>query len=48
LISITVGVVLGLGTFFQASNNIILLAIYVIVADIAAGYRSYNFLRRAS
>jgi uncharacterized membrane protein len=48
LISITVGVVLGLGPFFQPSNNIIILTIYVIVADIAAGYRSYNFLRKTS
>jgi uncharacterized membrane protein len=48
LISITVGVVLGLGQFFQPSNNIIILTIYVIVADIAAGYRSYNFLRKPS
>jgi len=48
LISITVGVVLGLGPFFQPSNNIIILTAYVILADFAAGYRSYDFLRKTS
>jgi uncharacterized membrane protein len=46
LISITVGVALGLGPFFQPSNNIIILTAYVILADFAAGYRSYDFLRK--
>jgi len=45
LISITVGVLLGLGPFFQASNNIIILTVYVVLADVAASYRSYDFLR---
>ena len=47
LISITVGVLLGLGPFFQPSNNIIVLTVYIVLADIAAGYRSYDFLRKA-
>jgi hypothetical protein len=47
LISITVGVLLGLGPFFQASNDIIVLTVYVVLADVAASYRSYNFLRRS-
>ena len=47
LISITVGVLLGLGPFFQASNNIIIITVYVVLADVAASYRSYNFLRSA-
>jgi Protein of unknown function (DUF1616) len=47
LISIMIGVLLGLGPFFQASNNIIVLAVYVVLADIAASYRSYDFLRRS-
>ena len=42
LISITVGVVLGLGPYFQPSNNIILLATYVVIADIIASYRAYR------
>jgi len=46
LISITVGVLLGLGPFFQPSNNIIVLTVYIFLADIAAGYRSYDFLRK--
>jgi uncharacterized membrane protein len=45
LISITVGVLLGLGPYFQASNNIIILPVYVVLADVAASYRSYDFLR---
>ena len=45
LISITVGVLLGLGPFFQASNNIVILSAYVVLADVAASYRSYDFLR---
>jgi uncharacterized membrane protein len=45
LISITVGVLLGLGPYFQASNNIIILTVYVVLADVAASYRSYDFLR---
>jgi uncharacterized membrane protein len=45
LISITVGVLLGLGPYFQASNNIIILAVYIVLADVAASYRSYDFLR---
>ena len=45
LISITIGILLGLGPFFQASNNIIMLTVYVVLADIAASYRSYDFLR---
>jgi hypothetical protein len=47
LISITVGVALGVGQFFQASNNIILLTVYVLLVDVAASYRSYNFLKRS-
>ncbi len=47
LISIAVGVVLGVGQFFQASNNIILLTVYVIIVDVAAGYRSYRFVKRS-
>jgi uncharacterized membrane protein len=47
LISITVGVILGLGPFFQASNNIIILTAYVVLADIGASYRSYDFLRKS-
>jgi hypothetical protein len=47
LISITVGVLLGLGPFFQSSNNIIVLTGYVILADLAASYRSYDRLRTA-
>jgi len=47
LVSITVGVLLGLGPFFQASNNIIILTVYVVLADVAACYRSYDFLRRS-
>jgi len=47
LISITIGVLLGLGPFFQPSINIFLLSVYVISADFAAGYRSYDFLRKA-
>ena len=47
LISITVGVLLGLGPFFQASNNIIIITVYVVLADVAASYRSYDFLRSA-
>jgi hypothetical protein len=46
LISIMTGVLLGLGPFFQASNNIIILTVYVVLADLAASYRSYDFLRR--
>jgi uncharacterized membrane protein len=45
LISTTVGVLLGLGPYFQASNNIIILIVYVVLADVAASYRSYDFLR---
>ncbi len=47
LISITVGVALGVGPFFQALNDIILLTVYVIVVDVIASYRSYNFLKRS-
>ena len=47
LISITIGILLGLGPYFQASNNIIILAIYVVLADVAASYRSYDFLKRS-
>lgn len=46
LISIAVGVLLGLGPYFQASNNIIVLASYVVAVDIAASYRSYQFSQR--
>lgn len=48
LISITVGVVLGIGPLFQASNNIILLTGYVILVDVAAGYRRYSLVKRSS
>jgi hypothetical protein len=47
LISITVGVLLGLGPFFQASKNIIVLTVYVVLADVAASYRTYDFLKRS-
>lgn len=47
LISITVGVLLGLGPFFQASNNVIVLTVYVVLADVAASYRTYDFLKRS-
>jgi hypothetical protein len=46
LISIAVGVVLGLGPYFQPSSNIIVLAAYVVLVDIAASYRSYQFSER--
>jgi hypothetical protein len=46
VISISVGVLLGLGPYFQASNNIIILTVYALLADLGAGYRSYGFLRR--
>ena len=46
LISITVGVILGLGPFFEPSNNIIVLTIYILLADLGAGYRSYDFIRK--
>lgn len=42
LISITVGVLLGLGPYFQATDNIIVLATYVLLADITASYRAYQ------
>ena len=46
LISITTGIILGLKSpFFQASSNIIVLTGYIILADVAASYRSYNLLR---
>lgn len=44
LISIAVGVMLGLGPYFQATTNIIVLATYVVLADIAASYRAYQLL----
>jgi len=47
VISIAVGVLLGLGPYFQASNNIIILTVYVFLADLGAGYRSYGSLRRS-
>src|SRR5437588_10578483 len=47
LISIAVGVVLGIGPLFQASNNIILLTGYVILVDVTAGYRRYSFVKRS-
>ena len=47
LISITIGVVLGIGPLFQASNNIILLTGYVILVDVTAGYRRYSFIKRS-
>ena len=47
LISITIGVVLGIGPLFQASNNIILLTGYVILVDVTAGYRRYSFVKRS-
>ena len=45
LIAIAVGVLLGLGPYFQASNNVIVLAVYVVLLDIAASYRAYQFPR---
>ncbi|TMI61679.1 DUF1616 domain-containing protein [Candidatus Bathyarchaeota archaeon] len=47
LISITIGVVLGIGPLFQASNNIILLTGYVILVDVAASYRRYSFVKKS-
>ena len=47
LISITIGVVLGIGPLFQTSNNIILLTGYVILVDVTAGYRRYSFIKRS-
>jgi len=47
LISITVGVVLGIGPLFQASSNTILLTGYVILLDVTAGYRRYSFVKRS-
>jgi len=47
MISIAVGVMLGLGTLFQASNSIIILTVYVVLADVAASYRAYDFLRKS-
>jgi len=47
LMSITIGVVLGIGPLFQASNNIILLTGYVILVDVTAGYRRYSFVKRS-
>ena len=46
VISIAVGVLLGLGPYFQGPNNIIVLAAYVVIVDIAASYRSYQFSQR--
>ena len=46
LVSIAVGVLLGLGPYFQPSYNIIVLAAYVVLVDMVAGYRSYQFSRR--
>jgi len=48
LISIAVGSILGLGLFFQPTNNIIALAAYVILADFWASYRSFDSLRKPS
>ena len=45
MISIAVGVLLGLGPYFQASNNVVVLAGYVVLVDIAASYRAYQFSR---
>ena len=47
LISITIGVVLGIGPLFRATNNIILLTGYVIIVDVTAGYRRYSFVKRS-
>ncbi len=46
LVSITIGVLLGLGPFFQTANNIIALTAFVILAGIIACYRRYDFWRR--
>ena len=48
LISIAIGVLLGLGPYFQPSNNVIVLAGYVVLVDVAAGYRAYQFSRASS
>jgi uncharacterized membrane protein len=48
LASITVGVLLGLGPFFQASNDIAVLAGYIILMDVVASYRTYRFILNAS
>lgn len=45
MIAIAVGVLLGLGPYFQASYNVIVLALYVVLLDIAASYRAYQFPR---
>jgi hypothetical protein len=43
LVSISIGVVLGLGLFFQPSYNVLLLSLYVLIAAPLAAYRSYHF-----
>jgi len=47
VISIAVGALLGLGPYLQASNNIIILTVYVLSVDVAAFYQYYGFLRRS-
>jgi hypothetical protein len=42
LVSITIGVVLGLGPFFLPSYNVLLLSLYVLFAAPVAAYRSYR------
>jgi len=42
LVSITIGVVLGLGPFFLPSYNALLLSLYVLATAPVAGYRSYR------
>jgi hypothetical protein len=43
LVSITIGVVLGLGPFFLASYNVLFLSLYVLATAPVAAYRSYRF-----
>lgn len=47
LVSISIGVVLGLGSFFQPSYNVLLLSLYVLIVAPVAAYRSYRFPLRA-
>jgi hypothetical protein len=43
LVSITFGVVLGLGPFFLPSYNTLLISLYVLAAAPIAAYRTYRF-----
>src|SRR5438876_11023618 len=45
LISITVGVVLGIGLLFRATNRFLLLSAYVVLLDVLRGYRHYRCVK---